>query len=65
MRLLLRLYPAAWRARYEDEFLAVLEARPLSPFDAFDIGLGALDARLRRRSLAIDLAPRRTHPMNA
>lgn len=65
MRLLLRLYPAAWRARYEDEFLAVLEARPLSPFDAFDIGLGALDARLRPRSLAIDFAPRRTHPMNA
>lgn len=65
MRLLLRLYPAAWRARYEEEFLAVLEERPLSPFDVFDIALGALDARLRSRSLAIDLAPRRTHPMNA
>jgi len=65
MRLLLRLYPAAWRTRYEDEFLAVLEERPLSPFDAFDIILGALDARLRPRSLAIDLAPRRTQPMNA
>lgn len=65
MRLLLRLYPAAWRARYEDEFLAVLEERPLSPFDVFDVVLGALDARLRPRSLAIDLAPRRTNPMNA
>jgi len=65
MKLLLWLYPAAWRARYEDEFLAVLEERPLSPFDAFDIALGALDARIRPRSLAIDLAPRRTHPMNA
>ncbi len=65
MKLLLRLYPAAWRARYEDEFLAVLEERPLSPFDVFDITLGALDARLRPRSLAIDLTPRRTHPMNA
>lgn len=65
MRLLLRLYPSAWRTRYADEFLAVLEERPLSPFDAFDIILGALDARLRPRSLAIDLAPRRTHPMNA
>lgn len=63
--LLLRLYPAAWRARYEDEFLAVLEVRPLSPFDAFDILLGALDARLRPRSLAIELAPRRNPPMNA
>lgn len=65
MRLLVRLYPAAWRARYEDEFLAVLEERPLSPFDVFDILLGAFDARLRPRSLAIDLAPRRTQPMNA
>lgn len=33
MRILLRLYPATWRARYEEEFLAVLEERPLSPFD--------------------------------
>lgn len=65
MRVLIRLYPAAWRARYEDEFLAVLEERPLSPFDAFDIVLGALDARLRPRSLAIELAPRRSSPMNA
>ncbi len=62
--LLVRLYPAAWRERYEDEFLAVLEERPLSPFDAFDIALGALDARLRPRSLAIELAPRRNPPMN-
>lgn len=62
--LLLRLYPASWRARYEDEFLAVLEERPLSPFDALDIVLGALDARMRPRSLGIDLAPRRNPPMN-
>jgi drug/metabolite transporter (DMT)-like permease len=65
MRLLIRLYPAAWRARYEDEFLAVLEERPLSPFDVIDITFGALDARLRPRSLAIDLAPRRTPAMNS
>lgn len=64
MKLLIRLYPAAWRARYEDEFLAVLEERPLSPFDAIDIVLGALDARLRPRSLAIDLVPWRNPPMN-
>src|SRR4029079_7068859 len=25
---LIRLYPRAWRERYEDEFLALLEARP-------------------------------------
>lgn len=65
MNRLLYLYPAAWRARYEEEFLAVLEERPISPFDAFDIVLGALDARLRPRSLAIELVTRRNLPMNA
>lgn len=45
--LLVRLYPARWRARYGDEFEAILEERPLGPFDALDIVLGALDARLR------------------
>jgi hypothetical protein len=49
--LLLRLYPARWRARYGDEFTAVLEERPLGPFDAADILLGALDAHLHLRGL--------------
>lgn len=65
MRLLMRLYPAAWRRRYEEEFLALLEERPLSPFDVVDIALGALDARLRPGDLAIEFAARRSHPMNA
>jgi len=47
--LLIRCYPAAWRERYGDEFEAVLEERPLGPFDVTDILLGALDARLRMR----------------
>jgi hypothetical protein len=47
--LLVRCYPARWRERYGDEFLAVLEERPLAPFDVADILLGALDARLRSR----------------
>lgn len=47
--LLIRCYPAAWRKRYEDEFLAILEERPLGPYDVADILLGALDARLRSR----------------
>ena len=64
MRLLLRLYPAAWRDRYGDEFAALLEERPLSPFDVLDIALGAFDARLRPRDLALDLAPRRKRLMN-
>lgn len=46
---LVRLYPAGWRARYGDEFLALLEERPLGPFDVADILLGALDAQLRLR----------------
>lgn len=47
MKALVRLYPRAWRDRYQDEFLAVLEARPVGPFDAADIVLGALDAHRR------------------
>ena len=49
--LLLRCYPARWRARYGDEFAAVLEARPLAPFDVADVLLGALDAHLHLRGL--------------
>ena len=49
--LLLRLYPARWRDRYGDEFAAVLEERPLGPFDVADVLLGALDANLHLRVL--------------
>lgn len=49
--LLLRLYPAPWRARYADEFGAVLEERPLGPFDVADVLLGAVDAHLHLRGL--------------
>jgi hypothetical protein len=49
--LLLRCYPARWRARYGEEFAAVLEERPLGPFDVADILLGALDAHLHLRGL--------------
>lgn len=44
--LLLRLYPAAWRARYGDEFADLLLARPPSLRDRIDILRGAVDARL-------------------
>jgi hypothetical protein len=47
--LLIRCYPASWRKRYGDEFLAILEERPLGPYDVADILLGALDARLPSR----------------
>jgi hypothetical protein len=52
--LLIRLYPARWRARYGDEFAAILEERPLGPFDVADILLGALDAQLRLRGIGAD-----------
>ena len=45
--LLLAMYPAHWRRRYGEEFRAVLESRPLGPFDVADVLLGALDARSR------------------
>lgn len=57
--LLISLYPARWRARYGDEFLAILEERPLGPFDAADILLGALDAQLRLRGVGRQPPPRR------
>ena len=52
--LLVRLYPAAWRRRYGDEFVAVLEARHLGPFDVLDVVVAAVDAHLhfRRRHTA-------------
>jgi uncharacterized BrkB/YihY/UPF0761 family membrane protein len=44
---LVRLYPPAWRRRYETEFLAVLEARGVTPSVTLDVTRGALDAWLR------------------
>jgi hypothetical protein len=54
--LLIRCYPARWRDRYGDEFAAILEERPLGPFDVADILLGALDARLRQGRRGGDVA---------
>ena len=45
-KLVLRLYPRVWRARYEDEMLVVLVSRPLSLFEGIDVIRGALDAHL-------------------
>ena len=51
-RLLLALFPAPWRARYGDEFEALLEERPLGPFDVADVLLAAADAHLHLRGLS-------------
>ena len=63
-RILIRLYPARWRARYGEEFAAILEERPLGPFDVADILLGALDAQLRLRRPGTDLAHGRSFSMS-
>ena len=62
--LLIRCYPAAWRERYGDEFAAILEERPLGPFDVADILLGALDARLRMRNRRAGLTERKGFSMS-
>ncbi len=62
--LLVRLYPARWRARYGDEFEAILDERPLGPFDVADILLGALDAQLRLRKVGADIAHGRGFSMS-
>lgn len=46
MSRLVRLYPAAWRERYEREFTELLAARPPGLMDDIDIFRGALDAHL-------------------
>jgi hypothetical protein len=43
---LLWLYPDAWRARYAEEFLALLEAQPAGPGLVVDVVLNAVDAWL-------------------
>ena len=61
---LIRLYPARWRARYGDEFAAIVEERPLGPFDMADILLGAFDAQLRLRRVGTDIAQGRSFSMS-
>jgi hypothetical protein len=46
MSRLLRLYPAAWRERYGDELLALLDDHPATVSDHLDLIRGALDARV-------------------
>jgi hypothetical protein len=62
--LLIRLYPAAWRARYGDEFEAVLDEQPLGPFDVADILLAALDAHVNLRGRDAATSPPRSFTMS-
>jgi hypothetical protein len=43
---LVDLYPAAWRTRYEAEFLVLLPDRPARGLEVVDIVLGAIGTRL-------------------
>lgn len=45
-RRLIGLYPAPWRHRYGEEFLALLEDRPPAALQVIDILWGAVDAHL-------------------
>jgi len=57
---LLRLYPAAWRERYGDEMIALLEGQPATLLDHLDLIRGALDAHLHpqvRGAAATDKEP--------
>jgi hypothetical protein len=43
---MLRLYPPAWRERYEAEMVALLEQHEITLWTVLDLFIGALDARL-------------------
>lgn len=62
MTRLIALYPGPWRARYEDEFLALLSQKPPDPLDRIDIVRGAIDARLHPLA-ALDPRPELPEPL--
>ena len=55
-RSLVRLYPHAWRVRYEDEFVAMLDARGLRWRDLADIAICAGREWMRLTSIGRALA---------
>jgi hypothetical protein len=62
MTRLVRLYPKAWRDRYEVEFVGLLRERPPSIRDLVDVAASALDAHLNPHLADPEAeAPRWTH----
>lgn len=55
---LLHLYPRAWRERYGDEFLELVNDRPLNVGQLIDIVSGAIDAHLSSDVRATTVARR-------
>lgn len=51
VRMLLRLYPRAWRERYADEMSAMLSDVSLTPASILDIVAGAIDARVAPQAI--------------
>lgn len=51
----LRLYPRAWRLRYREEMLALLDRHPLTLWTLADLLIGALDAHLHRHLLPVEV----------
>ena len=43
---IVKLYPRAWRERYEEEMLALLDVYQITPLTIFDLLFGVVDARL-------------------
>jgi hypothetical protein len=63
MSRLLSLYPRSWRDRYELEFRALIDQRPPSLADRFDVVRGALDAHLHPQvRRGADRAPEPSRP---
>lgn len=62
LRLIVQLYPRAWRERYQDEFLAMLELCEISVWDYCDMAFSSLETRLldSRGKLMKDLLNRVT-----
>ena len=56
MSRLLRLYPAAWRARYGEEYTALLEELPADGRVALDVLGLAVRLRLRQAAASLHLA---------
>jgi hypothetical protein len=61
---LLRLYPAAWRERYGDELVALLEDHPATLLDHLDLMRGALDAHLHPQIRGVAAVPDKELPVN-
>ena len=57
-RACLRLYPAAWRARYGDEVLALANDAGVRPGDLLDLALTGLRLRARRLTEGGPMTPR-------